>query len=355
MEVQENAVRLYSTDSYMTEPGDHVYRVASGTVLVYVAPLKNGRPERRLLLCRAETGKVIPNFCYQDQNYTQWRFLLVAEDEAELTRMEGAATSVLFRKFARYAGLQSFEQEGFEQSVVEFYTRESLKDNVFINRGKKDTGSVESASFGVIRDAFGEKETQTGEEPPLYRVFAVLCRGASIPFASYERIQNMCGSDLTPPAIAQAAGLACRKVVLDADWYRSDSGYLIGTLDDQPVALIPRGQEHYTIYYGETGKKERLVKATAEKILPNAWSISRTLPNRALRVRDLLRFGLQSLRTADLVWMALLSLAGSLIGVLLPTLNQTIYDEYIPMGDYDQLVQVCLIIAAFMFGNLFSA
>ena len=51
--------------------------------------------------------------------------------------------------------------------------------------------------------------------------------------------------------------------------------------------------------------------------------------------------------------MVVLSLVGSLIGMLLPVLNQKIYDEYIPMGNYGQLIQLCSVICTFMVGNLF--
>ena len=50
--------------------------------------------------------------------------------------------------------------------------------------------------------------------------------------------------------------------------------------------------------------------------------------------------------------MVLLGLAGALLGVLLPMLNQKIYDDYIPMGSGSQLIQLCLVICACMIGNL---
>ena len=346
-------IRLYSTDTYITEtPGD-AFRVHSGKVLVFVAPLKNGRPDIRRLLCEVEAGHLIPAFSYRDAEYVNWRFLLLTGEEAELERLPGKATSVLYRRFAASAGLGSFQKEGFEQSLVEFYRRESLKDNVFIDLGDKQRPGVNMASYGVIKQAFDSGEERIDGDHPLYRAMAYACRHGALDLIEAEKLTHLVGDNITVPAIARASRIGCRNVVLEQGWYKKDCGVLVGSIDGRPVACVPRGQEGYTLYDGETGETSKLTREVAETIDPKAFLLVRALPGGALKLRDLVRFGAKSIRRADVVWVVALGLVGALIGILLPTLNQKIYDDYIPLGDYGQLVQICIVIATFMIGNLF--
>ena len=353
MEQIGNKIHLDGTDSYITEGTKDAYKVQTGTVLVFVAPLKGGNPYRRRMLCEVGEEHLIPSFAFQDAEYRQWRFILVPQSEADLVLLQGQATSVLYRKFAKNAGLENFQQEGFAQSVVDFYKRESLKDHVFIDLGNRQKPDVDIASYGVIQQAFDSGEERIDGNNPLYRTVTFACRNSGIQTPPEEKVLSLCRRELSVPGIARAAQILCRSVVLEAEWYKKDCGTIIGNLEGKPVACIPRGQEHYTIYYGESGEQEKLTRETAEQVDPKAWIIGRRLPAKALTKKDLIRFGIKSIRKPDLLWIAVLGLVGALIGILLPTLNQKIYDEYIPLGDIGQLAQFCLVIATFMLGNMF--
>ena len=349
----DEKIHLYGTDNYVTEESGDAFRVDTGSVFVFVAPLKNGKPNRRLLLCEVNQGHLIPSFSFRDSEYVNWRFILVPKDEADIVRLPGKTTSVLYRKFAKTAGLESFQQEGFPQSVIEYYKRESLKDDVYIGLGKKNKPSVDIASYGVIKQAFDSGEQRIDGDDPLYRTVAYACRATSIPLIESSKVSSVCGDAVSVPNIARASRFACRKVVLDQNWFKKDCGTIIGSIEGKPVACVPRGQTNYTVYYGENGEKHKLTAQIADTISPEAFVISRTLPAKKLTTKDLIAFGSKSIRKVDIAYILILGLIGALIGILLPTLNQKIYDEYIPLGNYSQLIQICIVIATFMIGNLF--
>lgn len=349
----DEKIHLYGTDNYVTEETGDAFRVETGSVFVFVAPLKNGKPNRRLLLCEVDQGHLIPSFSFRDSEYVNWRFILVPKDEADIVRLPGKATSVLFRKFAKTAGLESFQQEGFPQSVIEYYKRESLKDDVYIGLGKKNKPSIDIASYGVIKQAFDSGEQRIDGDDPLYRTVAYACRATSIPLIESSKVSSVCGDAVSVTNIARASRFACRKVVLEQNWFKKDCGTIIGSIEGKPVACVPRGQTSYTVYYGENGEKCKLTPQIANTISPEAFVISRTLPTRKLSTKDIIAFGAKSIRNVDVAYVLILGLIGALIGILLPTLNQKIYDEYIPLGNYSQLIQICIVIATFMIGNLF--
>ena len=349
----DEKIHLYGTDNYVTEETGDAFRVETGSVFVFVAPLKNGKPNRRLLLCEVNQGHLIPSFSIRDSEYVNWRFILVPKDEADIVRLSGKATSVLYRKFAKTAGLESFQQEGFPQSVIEYYKRESLKDDVYIGLGKKNKPSVDIASYGDLKQAFDSGEQRIDGDDPLYRTVAYACRATSIPLIESSKVSSVCGDAVSVPNIARASRFACRKVVLEQNWFKKDCGTIIGSIEGKPVACVPRGQTSYTVYYGENGEKCKLTPQIANTISPEAFVISRTLPTRKLSTKDIIAFGAKSIRNVDVAYVLILGLIGALIGILLPTLNQKIYDEYIPLGNYSQLIQICIVIATFMIGNLF--
>lgn len=353
MDMIDERIHLYGTDNYVTEETGDAFRVDTGAVFVFVAPLKNGKPNRRLLLCEVNQGHLIPSFSFRDSEYMNWRFILVPKDEADIVRLPGKATSVLYRKFAKAAGLENFQQEGFSQSIIEYYKRESLKDDVYIGLGKKNKPSVDIASYGVIKQAFDSGEQRINGDDPLYRTVAYACRTSSIPLIESSKVSSICGNEISVPNIARASRFACRKVVLEQNWFKKDCGTIISSIEGKPVACIPRGQTSYTVYFGESGEKSKLTAQIADTISPEAFVISRTLPAKKLSTKDLIAFGSKSIRKVDIAYILIFGLIGALIGILLPTLNQKIYDEYIPLGNYSQLIQICIVIATFMIGNLF--
>ena len=346
MDTISTQIRLSGTDSFIPQNPKDAYRVVSGTVLVFIAPWKGGAPGRRLLLCEVPQGKVIPAFVYRDSDYQQWRFILVAKDTAELSVMENQVTRILHRRFCQLANLST--EEDFCPALVDFYNREKLKDDIYIGRGKKQTPNVNIASYGVIRKAFHTNPEITSSNDPLYRAVAFGCRKRNISLVPPEKLA---GKELTVPAIAQASHFACRAVVLEPDWFRQDCGVILSSIDGNPVCCVPKRQG-YEIFDSRTGEAVPLTPGVAQTVSPQGFTISPTLPSRKLKVKDLISFGFRCMHKADLAFVVLLALVTSLIGVLLPTLNQKIYDEYIPLGIAPQMIQLCLVICTFMLGNL---
>ena len=204
----------------------------------------------------------------------------------------------------------------------------------------------------VFAHIFDQDVSVTGDDA-CYRAVAYACKKTGIDIIDPDAVVSACGRELTVPNIAAASQFACRSVVLDALWYRKDCGVIVGSMEGVPVSCVPKGSASYWLYNGETEEVSALTAEAASRIDPKAFVISRTLPSRALTKKELFRFGVRSVRRSDLLLVLALALLSAVIGVLLPTLNQTIYDDYIPLGNESQLVQLCVVIASFMLGSLF--
>lgn len=287
---------ISGTDCLITHDPLDAYRADSGTVLVYIVPWAKNSEGRRVLLCEVPEGTVIPAFSYKDRDYKEWRFLLVAKEFAEISVMKASSTSVLKKRFIKNAGINSYEHEGFNDCLVDFYNRELLKDDVFIEHGKKLGEQVGEASYGVIRDSFRGRENVISENDPAYRTVAYVCGYFSMKPQSFERVKACCGKNADIAGISQACGLVSRRVVLEEKWYKRDNGVIVGTLGKKYVACIPAGLHKYNVYFPEDGRTAKLDRETAEKIDPRAFSLCRSLPAKSISTKELIRFGGRGLK-----------------------------------------------------------
>lgn len=352
-EVKE-LLKLTGTDVLCPQEPKDVYRVEQGELFLYIVPWKNEKPGRRVLLCEVAAGRMIPSFVYRDQDYAQWRFAFVPKsDEVALTVMKNSVTSVLQRNFLQRAGLNTFAQEGFEGSLAEYYKREILKDDAYIAKGQQAEPEAKAAAFDAIKGAFRETVQSGLSGNDAYQALFFVCSKLGIHIVKADELLARCGKDPDITDVARASHFICRSVVLEPDWFRRDCGALIGTIEKEIVACIPGKRGKYQIYRTGDGSIQTLTAEVAHRISPQAYSIGRTLPIKKLTKKDLLTFCKKSITSRDIIPAAVFALVCAIIGVLLPTLNQMIYDDYIPLGHTGNLAQMCLVMLSFMIGNVF--
>ncbi len=353
--MSETVFTINRTDSFITEDPKDAFRISSGTVYVYIIPwdTETSAAGRRVPFREVEEGRVIPAFSWQDAGYQSWRFLLTAKTEqAEIERISYGATIVLKKRFLKGMGIETFEQEGYEGSLREFYRANELRDDVFLQRTRKSEPKNAMASFQKIGQAVSGGNNVSAGHTALERAVRFACGKANIDLKGNLGEDRSFG-DMSMAEIAREGHFLFREVVLDHEWYKMDCGTMIGTLEGNPAVLFYAGMGSYKVYDAQNGKISPLTEQLRRKLEPKAWMIGRTLPDTPVRKKELLSFVKKSFRKGDIIGLIVLGLLTTLIGVLQPKLNQLIYDEYIPLGDMNVLLQVCMLIAAFMVGNVF--
>lgn len=348
-----NLLTLSGSDVFYTEAPMDAYRVEQGTVFVYIVPWEKNHPGRRVLLCEATEGRVIPAFIYQDNDYKQWRFAFVARgEEARLLVMQNKVTTVLHRNFLRRINLDTYEQEGYENSLTEFYKREDVKDKAYIEKAQHSAPEATIEALGAVKAVFNESDHISISGNASYQALHFVCSHLGISLIPAEELASRCGKDPEISDIASASYFICRRVVLDANWHQSDCGGLVGKLNDEVIACVPGRGGKYQVYFTSDGRVETLTAETAQQISPQAYSVGRTLPNKVLTKKDIIKFCKGSIATRDMIPVVWWALATALVGVLLPTLNRMIYDDYIPLGNVGNLAQICCVMLSFMIGNM---
>ncbi len=139
-------------------------------------------------------------------------------------------------------------------------------------------------------------------------------------------------------AIANGSNFRIRKVSLKDEWWKYDGGPMLGyridpeTEEKHPVSLLQTSPGTYVMVDPRTGARRRIDKKTDQELFFFAYTFYRPLPDRPLKVMDMVRAGFLGLRR-DQITVFLMGIAAGLFGVLPPIANGIIFDSVIPEAD----------------------
>lgn len=129
-------------------------------------------------------------------------------------------------------------------------------------------------------------------------------------------------------------GVMRRTVRLERGWYKDAMGAMLGVRKDDGsiVALIPRGLKGYSFFDRASGKYVRLSGSNEGLFDEEAICFYKPFPLTKMNVGSLLRYMAECLQTADLVLIALATLAVTLLGLLGPKLNNMVFSDVVDSG-----------------------
>lgn len=349
-------IRIQGGQTYVTQDNTTAYEVVSGHVLVYLMPYVKGKAGRRQFLLEAEEGERIPGFASDSELLGSWRLGLVALDKAALKAIPGEADDELKADFAKRAQIRLFDVEEFEEQLIEKYNINIIKEEGYIYATAQEQESTYEKSLKIIYGLFHKKEKQTIPESgnELYDTAAFLCSRADISVVPFELLQESCGRRFKLEDIARVSHFITREVVLEEKWYKRDSGPLLAWIKEgkHPIACVPAGPGKYMAHDVGKGTAVVIDAEYAELLEPKAQMFYRPFPPKAMKAKDLFRFGFRNVYKGDIARLLLLALVGTLIGLLIPYLNEQLYDKFIPMGNKSGLIQICCVVLACTIGNI---
>ncbi len=150
-------------------------------------------------------------------------------------------------------------------------------------------------------------------------------------------------------------GIKSRTVTLDKDWYHNAVGAMLGTLkeDGSAVALIPGKLFGYNLVDVATGKMIKMNRRTAALIDAEAMCFYAPLPQRPIKVRDLMEFMAGQLSVSDIVmYLALMGLAAAL-GLLSPLFTKWLFSDVLESGSLQVLLSLAVFMVCFSITQLF--
>ncbi|MEG1072203.1 MAG: NHLP bacteriocin export ABC transporter permease/ATPase subunit [Oscillospiraceae bacterium] len=345
--MDQELIRLMGGQQYATHRSDDAFTVLEGTVYLYIFHQREGQSSRRFFLCALNEGDSLPALDYQDGEGLRWQFALMAESAALLRRDGGQGSPALMEDLLRRCALPTMPGVPPEEALAEFYRLRLVREEGDIYRAAKEQHTVYEEGLHRIADLFIRHDVgfsgRTGH--PLYDAVALLCQAEGIEPVSYEALLESRGHRFTLQDMADLSGFLCREVVLEEGWFRRDMGSLLvfAAEKDTPLVCLSTSSHSYALYTPQSGTKTRLTAKESAGLDTNAWIIYPPLEQKKLGLRDFLKAMWRTVRLGDLLAFFLMFLLVTLVGLLLPYLNQQLYDLYIPMGDATGLWQFCLL------------
>lgn len=344
---------------YYTKGEDHSYKVTEGSVLVYLIPIKDRAEGRRLFLGEFSSPACIPGMRHSSELLGKWVIGLIALDVAGITEFVDADTERTRLSFADAIGLKIRSAEYLEEMLVERYELVSIKEQASIINTRSENQNTKERTLDIIANQFRKKQfygqdTMTHTGKSLYDAAAAVCGSENIRIASIDRVRETSGRRFSASDIARVSHFVIRDIVLTEGWHKKDTGAFLAwrEADGEPVACIPKGMRSYLVYDPKTEATEKVTDEIAAGIKPKACMFYRPFPEKAMSKMDLLRFGMEKVYTSDIVRLLLLALIGTLVGLLIPLMNEQAYDKFIPLGDTPGLFQLGAVMLACTLGNI---
>ena len=140
-------------------------------------------------------------------------------------------------------------------------------------------------------------------------------------------------------------GIMRRKVVTTGKWWKEGSMPLLCSHEDGCFyAVIPTASGGY-IFYDKDGKKVSLTKERAKKFSNTAYCFYKPFENRALTLKDFYKFLASAFSAADVIFLLAISLVAGLLGMIMPKINQFIFNSVVPSGTSDEIAGLSVLIA----------
>ena len=152
-------------------------------------------------------------------------------------------------------------------------------------------------------------------------------------------------------SIARASGFRIRRVTLTSNWWKTDSGPLLGFMkaENLPVALLPVKASQYEILDPIELTRTPVTRDIASQINPIAYTFYRPFPDKEITFLDILQFSFRG-QILDLLKIIGVGVLATLLGMLTPQITGILIDYAIPDANRQLLIQMGLGLFAASFG-----
>ena len=146
--------------------------------------------------------------------------------------------------------------------------------------------------------------------------------------------------------LMQKGNMQMRMVTLPEDWYKKDSGVMMGfytppgSSERELAAFIPDTEKSYRIVRRKETAHRALTDEEAGRIETSAFQCYAGFPERALKLFDLVKFMFRQCWKADYRTIIFCSMFAGIIPLVSPIITETIFQDIIPILDRRGLATV---------------
>jgi len=238
--------------------------------------------------------------------------------------------ALLHSYFLSYFNLS--QQQQLEDRFRRFQERER------VNTQLSQNSMAELA--GVIQPP--ETPTSVDEGTPLLMAVGAIGRALGIKISPPAQSEDLSRVKDPLEAISRASQFRTRRVILAGQWWLQEHGPLLAYQGEEkkPVALLPESN-NYVLFDPQTRTRTTIDEQTTQNISPEAYMFYRPLLGIWSQAYEIFVFGVKGYEL-DLLWVVLLGVVGSLLGMVTPQATALLVNNAIPDGDRGLLWQLGL-------------
>ena len=195
---------------------------------------------------------------------------------------------------------------------------------------------------GVI---LGTKNAGMGEsltDNILYDAVNVYAKFMNLKVAPLSTIEETYNYQYDVYDIARASDITFRRITIDKKQITNLQSPILAFIEktNEPVIIIPYGIGKANIVSVDKGTAHRITAEEVEQLSPNGVCFYKSLPNKKLSLKDVIKFGFKNVRISEIVAIVIMMIATTLTGMLIPYLNEQVFDHFIPNGETEEIIYI---------------
>ncbi len=352
-------IELSGSKKFLTSDPTEYLQVQEGIVYVYIVYIENEVTGRSIFLCERSEGDVIPTLCSANSSRSErYQFLIMAADIATLESKEvGDDNDERRATFLESVGVTLDENLGFSRTLIDWYQNKLIKEERKIKEKELEQNRIRESKVNLMGSVFKTRKSINFDdhtESHVYNVMSVYCEYLNLEICSYQTLISAVGEDFTVYDIARVSHFVVRKVKLEKGWYKViDEPLIAFKYGHKPVICIPQRRGKYMMYDFEDKTSCIIEESEAEDLEELAVIAYEHLPYGKLKLNDVTWYGIKHVNRTDIRSFCIMYLFTTLVGLLLPVLNEMFYDNLIPLSKVNPIFQVGSVMLSVMIGNIF--
>lgn len=229
--------------------------------------------------------------------------------------------------------------------------------SMFKQESIKKQNRIRSLRMRLMGDVLlGTKNAGMGEQLTdnvLYDTVNVYARYLNLSIAPLSTIEDTYNYEYDIFDIARASDITFRRITIDKKQINNLQSPIIAFIEEtkEPVIIIPYSIGKANIVSVAKGTSHTITSEEISSLSTVGVRFYKSLPEGKLKIKDVLKFGFLNVRTSEIVEIALMTLATTLTGMLIPFLNEQIFDHMIPNGEADEIIKISVIIIICILAN----
>ncbi|WED44429.1 NHLP bacteriocin export ABC transporter permease/ATPase subunit [Legionella cardiaca] len=355
------------------------YEIVTGVVDVFLVPFDKNKQGKRYFLGRWQTGELLIGL-KEKHNQQNWQLIASCSTNATLNRLDwhDLASSSRLESLLNWqqhfiAYLQKHKKDYPNESLLNReISLEELPEAIsnFYNAIKQQLFStIESIRYLERHDANERRKMENnflkrayiqmfsilhsynpigkiGQNDTLTFCIQYIAQFYQEPIAEHIKIEAM-------DDIVQKTGMQVRQVQLNGKWWHAVTHpVLLQKMEGEGFCLaLPRISRGLTLIDPIQGIQKKLTSKDAKDFLSTAWQVYSPLPQKKLKIRDLIPVAFRGCQR-DLARLLVVGSIAAMLTLVTPWFTGVLFEQVVPAGNITQLQQIvyALLVAAFSAG-----